>query len=198
MRPGISIPNSPFSARIKEAVRLHKEFGSSLREDAILRNLLTGLNKSGEDTRQAMDRLGVTGECAECAASEAGTCCGERTGLKCDLLLLLINMLLNITLPVIYQERGSCYFLTPRGCSLRARPVICINYLCTRLRKNIQAEKLISLQQIAGKEMDALFLVEEYLKKTGVFRNYRNSRPAIYLPSSSGFTHRTTPDCDGR
>jgi len=193
-----SIPNTPFHIRISGAGQLYKEFGNSLLQDQTLINLLALLSGSIEDTRQEMDLIGVINECADCATSVAGTCCGERTGHKCDMLLLLINLLMGRTIPGIHQDGGNCYFLTPQGCSLQARPVICINFLCARLRKNIEHKKVILLQQIAGREMDALFLVEEHLKKTELLRGYRNTRPAIYPPSSSGFIHCTIPDCEGR
>jgi hypothetical protein len=62
-------------------------------------------------------------------------------------------------------EPTSCYLLGENGCLLRAREVICVNYLCGRINKNIEKEKLIQLQRTAGNELDSLFLLEEYIKK---------------------------------
>ena len=48
---------------------------------------------------------------------------------------------------------------------LGARHVICVNFICPRLRQNIQHDTLIRLQGIAGEELDTLFLLEECIKK---------------------------------
>ena len=62
-------------------------------------------------------------------------------------------------------DTTSCYLLGENGCLLRAREVICVNYLCGRISKNIEKEKLIHLQRIAGNELNSLFLLEQYIKK---------------------------------
>jgi len=111
-----------------------------------------------------MKSTGVFEECADCAANGNGTCCGVRTGYKCDSILLLINLMLGKTFLFEPQYRHLCHFLTYNGCSLRARHIICVNYVCQRLRKNIPHDTLIQLQAIAGNEMDSLFKLEEYTK----------------------------------
>jgi hypothetical protein len=63
------------------------------------------------------------------------------------------------------HDPTSCYLLGENGCLLRAREVICVNYLCGRIYKNIEKEKLIHLQRTAGNELNSLFLLEEYIKK---------------------------------
>jgi len=63
------------------------------------------------------------------------------------------------------HDTTSCYLLGENGCLLRAREVICVNYLCGRLHRNIEKEKLIHLQRIAGNELNSLFMLEEYIKK---------------------------------
>jgi hypothetical protein len=62
-----------------------------------------------------------------------------------------------IRFPVIFLERMDV-------CS-GPREVICVNYLCGRVYRNIEKEKLIHLQRITGNELDSLFLFEEYIKK---------------------------------
>ena len=62
-------------------------------------------------------------------------------------------------------DTTSCYLLGENGCLLRAREVICVNYLCGRIYRNIEKEKLIHLQRTAGNELNSLFLLEEYIKK---------------------------------
>jgi hypothetical protein len=62
-------------------------------------------------------------------------------------------------------DTTSCYLLGENGCHLRAREVICVNYLCGRIYRNIDKDKLIHLQRIAGNELNSLFVLEQYIKK---------------------------------
>jgi hypothetical protein len=127
--------------------------------------LLSRLDQNIEATQKEMEAIGMVKECADCAVNGDGTCCGVRYGYKYDRILLLINLLLGKSLVNNTQDPRLCYFLTEQGCALRARHVICVNFLCQRLRKNIPQEKLIHLQDIAGEELNTLFTLEEYIKK---------------------------------
>jgi len=83
------------------------------------------------------------------------------------------TILTNATTPISARndKRGgahdttSCYLLGENGCLLRAREVICVNYLCSRIYRNINKEKLIHLQRIVGNELNSLFVLEQYIKK---------------------------------
>jgi hypothetical protein len=144
---------------------LHKTFGGTLLRDSKLKDMLSSLDRNIEATQREMVSAGVAKECADCAVSGDGTCCGTRTGHKCDGVLLLINLLLGRSLPLKPHYSDLCYFLTGKGCSLRARHIICVNFVCQRLRQKIPHSELVRLQQIAGSEMDMLFTLEEYIKK---------------------------------
>jgi hypothetical protein len=126
--------------------------------------MLSELDRNIETTQQEMELTGVVKECADCAVNGNGTCCGVRTGYKCDSILLLINLMLGRSLTFEPQDLHLCHFLTEKGCSLRARHIICVNYVCQRLRRNIPHNTLIKLQATAGNEMDSLFKLEEYTK----------------------------------
>ena len=147
------------------AGKLYDRFGKALNEDVGYTSLLERLCKGIDHTRRTMHELGVVAECADCAVHGEGTCCSMPTGYKCDRVLLLINLLMGVTLPVKDVDPSLCYFLTPQGCMLKARPVICVNFICRRLTTALPASSLILLQQVAGEELSALFLLEEYLKK---------------------------------
>ena len=150
---------------VRFAYHLHKIFGHELLRDEKLRILLMQLDQNIEATQKQMVAAGIVKECADCAVNGDGTCCGKRTGYKYDSIILLINLLLGKTIPRKSQDPHACYFLTREGCILRARHVICVNFVCPRLRNNIQQEILIQVQDVAGQELDTLFLVEEYIKK---------------------------------
>lgn len=127
--------------------------------------LLENLDRCIEASQNSMISAGVVTECADCALNEEGTCCGLRTGNKYDSLILLVNLLLGRSLPEKAQFPDRCYFLTDKGCALKARHVICVNFVCQRLRNSIPIAALIRLQAIAGVEIHTLFLLEENIKK---------------------------------
>ena len=150
---------------VRLANHLYKMFGHALLQDETVRTLLIQLDQNIEATQKEMVAAGVIEECADCAVNGEGTCCGKRTGFKYDSVILLVNLLLGKTIPLQSEDPHACYFLTREGCMLRARHVICVNFLCPRLHKNIQQKMLNQLQRVAGEELDTLFLVEEYIKK---------------------------------
>jgi hypothetical protein len=127
--------------------------------------MLLQLDKNIEVSKGEMAASGIVRECADCAVNGEGTCCSARTGQKSDSILLLVNLLLNNPLPEKEYNADLCYFLTGSGCSLRARPVICVNFVCSRIRENIPFQALIHLQQTIGIELDTLFMIEEYVKR---------------------------------
>jgi len=127
--------------------------------------LLGKLDLHIEATQGAMVGAGIVKECADCAVNGEGTCCGVRTGYKYGSILLLINLLLGRTLPPKPADTQFCHFLTKQGCALRARHVICVNFTCQRLRDALPHNSLCSVQDIAGGEIDTLFVLEECIKK---------------------------------
>ncbi|MEW6584378.1 MAG: hypothetical protein AB1442_02075 [Nitrospirota bacterium] len=127
--------------------------------------LLGGLDLHIEATQSAMVRAGIVKECADCAVNGEGTCCGVRTGYKCGSVLLLINLLLGRNLPPAPADTHLCHFLTKQGCALRARHVICVNFTCQRLRDVLPHNSLCNVQDIAGSEIDTLFVLEDCIKK---------------------------------
>ncbi|MBE0427027.1 MAG: hypothetical protein IBX72_10345 [Nitrospirae bacterium] len=159
------ITNRGLPDKIAFAQHLQNIIGQSLLQNEDFRNLLIELDRKIEATQKEMSKTGIVKECYDCAINGEGTCCGERIGHKCDSILLFINLLLGKTLPQQAEKPHLCFFLTKHGCILRARPVICVNYICKRLSSNIPHAKLVQLQEIAGEELYTLFIIEEYIKK---------------------------------
>jgi hypothetical protein len=150
---------------IDEAVRLGKALSHPLSQDERFKDLLESLHQRIKMTREEMVLAGMTKECADCAVTGEGPCCGTRTQYKYDRIILFINVLLGISLLREAALPGTCHFLTERGCMLAARHVICVNFICRRLHDRIEHRSLVRVQEAAGKELDMLFAVEEYLKK---------------------------------
>lgn len=151
--------------QIRTALNLRELYGQSLVQDSEVCILLGELDQRIEATQAAMVGAGIVKECADCATNGGGVCCGVRTGYKSDSLLLLINLLLGRTLPFVPANSHLCHFLTKHGCALRARHVICVNFVCRRLMDVIPHKLLCNVQEIAGGEIDTLFMLEERIKK---------------------------------
>jgi hypothetical protein len=155
----------PIQEKIEQAHKLLETCGGSLIEDPSISALLRKLRDCIENTNRSMLTLGVVAECKNCEEKEGGSCCGEGIENKYDIILLLINLLLGRSLQNHEPEINSCFFLGKSGCRLISRHVLCVNYICDKLRKKLTREELIALQTCAGEELDTLFILHETIKK---------------------------------
>jgi hypothetical protein len=112
-----------------------------------------------------MEVSGVSAECADCSLHEEDTCCGRRTGLHCDAVILFLNLKLGCSLTVQDAMPNLCSFISENGCTLRVRPILCVNFTCKRLRDNIPHQKLVQIHTVAGDELDTLFAIENVIKR---------------------------------
>jgi hypothetical protein len=151
--------------KIEQAHNLLETCGRSLIEDPHIHALLRKLRNCIESTNQSMVTLGVVAECKNCEEREGGSCCGSGIENKYDAVLLLINLLLGGSLENPEPSKDSCSFLGKKGCTLTARHVLCVNYICQKLQKKLTREELIAVQTCAGEELDTLFLLHEAIKK---------------------------------
>jgi len=104
-------------------------------------------------------------ECRDCEEREGGSCCGAGLENRYDVSLLLTNLLLGVKLPKQGHEPSSCFFLGAQGCVLRARHVICVNYLCKKISDHIDAKRIAALRAKEGVELELLFHLQEEIKK---------------------------------
>lgn len=154
-----------FNEKISLAYFLQDNYGQVLLQDKMIRELLVQLDSNIEITWKTMESIGIVRECTDCELNGGGSCCGSGMEVRYDKIILLINLMLGKTLPEQAHSTNSCYFLSERGCTLRARQIICVDYLCQRIYKSIEHEKLVHLQTIAGEELSTLFVLQEYIKK---------------------------------
>lgn len=136
----------------------------TLLSDPKIRDLIIALKKAVTDSRKKMEDIGLVDECRQCEEAEGGTCCGAGIENRYSGILLLINLLLGRNLPEHAPGAGSCFFLGPLGCTLTAKHVICINYICRKITDRINPEKLAGLRDLEGTELNLLFLLNERIK----------------------------------
>jgi hypothetical protein len=162
---------------IESARNLYETFKCQISADPDISCALERLKKLIQSTQETFSSTGISAVCKKCGES-GRHCCRAGTENKCDDILLLINLLLHDTLD--YQPVGSiaCGFLGAKGCTLIARPVICLNYLCQAIQEKIEHDRLIAVQQTIGRELDLQFILCEKIKaKIEVLRtSHRSSK----------------------
>lgn len=151
--------------KIREAQDLMGTCGEELLADQSVAGMLEQLRENAAFSQQAMWELGVVECCTECETEEGGSCCGAGIENRYTPTLLLINLLLSVPLPRERKWENSCFFLGEKGCTLIARDILCINYLCRKIHDRLSLSKIIRLQGITGQEMDCGFLVHENVKR---------------------------------
>ena len=151
--------------KIKVAGDLYDRLGVPLKHEPQIHDLLEKLEKCLGRSREAMLELGIVETCKHCDEEEGGSCCGAGLENKFDSLLLLMNLLLGVSLPERHQRPESCYLLSDKGCVLKVRLVLCVDYLCPRILSALSHDEVVRLQNIAGGELLTGFKLYDALKR---------------------------------
>ncbi len=152
------------SDKIAIAKDLLSRWGDALRTSPGIAAQLRELAAKVEASGASCLRSGVAEACRLCDRQGGGSCCGAGIEDRYTPELLLINLMLGVTLPESRHSEKSCYFLGEYGCQLPARDIICVNYLCGKLKSTIPPEELLALQETNGAEMKFLFLLHDRIR----------------------------------
>jgi hypothetical protein len=155
----------PISEKIRCAENLFQVYGRGLLSDKLIMPLIERYRHTISQSWIQMNKAGVVAECANCAVNDGGSCCGKGIENHFDVVLLLINLLMGSHLPLSPWDKTGCWFLGEKGCTIQARHVICVNYICKRLYSKIDKNELRLLQEKIVLETDAGFILEENIKK---------------------------------
>lgn len=147
------------------ANRLYEMSGRAILQVPAMASLMAAYDDAIARTWSAMRSLDVVSHCTDCAVNDGGSCCGKGIEDHFDVPLLLINRLMGVTLPTQRWNEHGCWFLGPRGCLVKARHTLCVNYICKRLHASLSHEAIIALGQATVDETDAGFRLEEAIKK---------------------------------
>lgn len=171
-------------SKIKWAENCYRNLEEIFRRDHKVKGLMSGLEQSISDSHRVMTEAGIGDICESCEKEDGGSCCGKGMEDTYDGPILLINLLLGQDIPKTRKDPKSCLFLGDKGCLLRARHVICINYLCRRITDRIHPDILSVLREREGREIEHLFLLKDriigLLKMHGKSNSWRS--PAIKGP----------------
>ncbi len=164
-RSAVDHINAPVQQKIKIAQEMFFSKERILRGYPRISSLLEKLEQNIQASHASMLALGVADTCRYCEEYEGGSCCGAGIENRYSSTLLLINLLLGASLPAQRMLLDSCYFLGAGGCCLKARHVLCVNYLCTKIQNKLFSSDIIKLQNVAGEELDTGFILYEAVKK---------------------------------
>ncbi|MBN1847454.1 MAG: hypothetical protein JW932_02615 [Deltaproteobacteria bacterium] len=154
----------PVEEKIQWARHYYQLFKDFLLRDEAVHALLNQFEKAARLSREAMEAAGIMDECRVCEEDEGGSCCGAGLENKYSAVLLLTNLLLGRQLPEKRFDPKGCFFLGRTGCSLLARHVICVNYLCKKIIDGIPSNVIADLREKEGTELQILFRIHERIK----------------------------------
>ena len=157
--------DSPIEEKVTWAEDCRREIEDRRIKDDRMADLLMRYRDAVRASREAMVEAGVAGECKYCEEMEGGSCCGAGLENRYSGQMLLINLLLGIELTHARYNDASCFFLGEKGCTLLARDVICVNYLCIKINERIGPDRLSALREKEGVELELLFLLNERIKR---------------------------------
>ena len=142
---------------IDKAKAFYDAYGSALREDERVHELLENYRKTIVRTYEAMAEEGIVKACSQCAQGPSGSCCFEGVEDWYDPVLLLINLLLDVSLPSRREIPKACFFVGQDGCKLHGRYAFCVNFLCPMLRterKNGKISRATGEELFCGWELE--------------------------------------------
>ncbi len=162
---------SRIQEKIEWADTCFNKYKKILLEDKKSSQLLDDFEKASSESFKEMHEIGLVNQCRQCEEEEGGGCCGAGIENRYSGTLLLINRLMGVKLPSDRPDSKSCFFLGPKGCTLRARHVICINYICKKITDNIPEKNINHLRNKEGLEIEILFILNERIKT--ILRNLK-------------------------
>jgi hypothetical protein len=165
MRTIESLYFGDLSSKMENAYRLHREIGDQIRADREIQEGLDRLLCLERKAAEAMRSMGMFELCAECGAQPAGGCCSAKMADETDSMLLLINLSAGFEVSRKRDDDYECCFLGPRGCSLKFKPIYCLNYLCRQIYTAGSAERLACIQGTTAEFLGQLVAVEELLRR---------------------------------
>ena len=155
----------PIEEKIRWAEESYRHVADNLHEDEEIKALLLKFKEAVRESHEEMSVVGLDDECRECEEKEGGSCCGAGLENRYSGTLLLANLMLDRILPKYRNDPKGCFFLGDQGCTLLARHVICVNYICKKLLDRIDPKDLSVLREKEGVELDLLFTLHEKIKQ---------------------------------
>ncbi|BAU23440.1 hypothetical protein THC_1059 [Caldimicrobium thiodismutans] len=128
-------------------------------------NLLKEYEQAVLNSNSIMEKIKSFEECYICSVIDKKGCCKAGLENEVTINILLINMFLNKEIPLEREVSGRCFFVGPKGCKIFARPYLCREFFCKRLKEKFREEEYIKLTQAIAEELTLLYRLCEYIKR---------------------------------
>jgi hypothetical protein len=154
----------PLSRKIHLAHQFYEQQGSALLAQPGIAHQLKRMDECAAASSGWMRNIEITEQCSACATtSKNGGCCSLAMADESDTILLLANLLAGYEVRVQRDVGRECSFLGPTGCSLRFKPMFCLNYLCRHLRQRLAPDDLQRLDHTTGLLLQDQYRTEQML-----------------------------------
>ncbi|MBI5556043.1 MAG: hypothetical protein HY885_00235 [Deltaproteobacteria bacterium] len=150
--------------KLSRAHQLHAHFGQKLLALPAVKEKLPQLETLSHALQRQMAAMSMFSLCRACGEKAGGGCCSAYMANETDAVLLLLNMLLGVT--VASQRRDDsceCCYLGLQGCTLRVKPIFCLNYNCRHILTGNEASVLQNLETAASAVLRAQTALEEII-----------------------------------
>lgn len=108
-------------------------------------------------------------ECFICSVLENKGCCKAGLENEVTVNIFLINFFLGKEIPLEREVSKRCFFVGPRGCKLFARPYLCREFFCNRLKQKFTQKEYKEISQAIAQELTLLYTLCDYIKKEMTF-----------------------------
>jgi hypothetical protein len=151
--------------KIVTAERILQAHGPRLLVCEVLRAELHALHVAADEVQRAMRASGMTTRCTACGVGSGGGCCGASIADEVYSMLLVVNGLLGVTPALQTADPTSCAFLGATGCSLRVKPILCLNYTCHDLNDTLPLRGLDDVAKTTRLLLNQLISVERHIEQ---------------------------------
>lgn len=140
---------------------LYELYASELLTLPGMRDKLHQLEILSQALQRQMASMTMFALCKACAEKAGGGCCSAFMANETDSLLLLLNMLLGVEVASQRDDAFECCYLGPLGCTLRVKPIFCLNYNCHQILTGNDSAAVKNLEKAAS----AVLLMQTALEK---------------------------------
>ena len=152
-------------SEIAGAEHLYARHAEAACRDGQLTRLLAVYDDAIRRREALMEEMGVGAACAVCSAGEKGSCCFPGIERGYDRVLLFVNLLMGCSLPTHSRLPGSCFFVGPAGCTLKARYYFCLHYFCPHLQTLLGPASIRQVLAVLGEELSAGWDLEQATRR---------------------------------
>jgi len=143
------------------ARRLYEHYGTDLLTLPGMKEKLHNLEVLSQALQLQMASMSMYSLCKACAEKAGGGCCSAYMANETDALLLLLNMLLGVEVTSQRDDSFECCYLGHQGCTLKVKPIFCLNYNCHHILTGNASAVVKNLEKAAS----AVLLYQTALEK---------------------------------